>query len=567
MVAEPIVVKRSEARQGDILCCRGNGVLTHPGNIFYLELIKKYQKIYQRTSPKSLNPREKRTIVRKVVDTIEELDPPGRFLRMAGRQEGGVEIFHVIQERETIIKKVSQALREKPKKSVPKGGMAGSSATTATSSSTTTATASREAQKNQLAKELLSLSSSANINSRNSKDPEMLMNHDRNRIGINNISTIRKNGNSNIPRDAESLRSSFSSMTTNSANSLGTSASTGVGLSTSTNDQECIQTLLSLNTIMIDECKYSEEAGQVNNALTSTSTNSISGTGKRNRIGNLSVNVKENPKKIQEGTGTGFSRQKRTCFLQNRKASIPSISSSDIYSYQQRNGKVNQNLYQLTQAILDDRNNINNNINNHNNNNHQVVSSNMEISGRTVFKVPAQQQQQQQQKQTIKLIQLQQKENGDTSRTTSETSTSSSTSTISTMQEIEANKNMCTTKNSFEEKKDNDTKLLMIMGNKNHNNNKPSLPVPHQHQHQHTHQNLPPQESKSYRETSCMNEKSWRKRDFSQYSDYFTHEERDNSSARGGIDKGAADLLLNFGNQSTSFKCARQRNSSQGQTL
>ena len=116
-MAEPITVKRSQARDGDILCCRGNGVLSHPGNVFYLSLIKKYQKMYQ-SRDQLLTAKEKRVIVRHIVDVIESLDPPGRFLKLVGRKPNEAEdVFHVIQDRDTRMKKVSQALRERPKKS------------------------------------------------------------------------------------------------------------------------------------------------------------------------------------------------------------------------------------------------------------------------------------------------------------------------------------------------------------------------------------------------------------------------------------------------------------------
>ena len=128
-MVEPIIVTRSEVRDSDILCCRGNGVIRHPGNKFYLQLIKQYQHIYQRTQ-QPLSAHEKRIIVTHIVDVVESSDPPGRFLRLVGKQSsvgnndgtGGVdpaqaeELFHVIQDRESRMKKVSQALREKPKK-------------------------------------------------------------------------------------------------------------------------------------------------------------------------------------------------------------------------------------------------------------------------------------------------------------------------------------------------------------------------------------------------------------------------------------------------------------------
>lgn len=117
---QPIVVKRGEARNTDILCGRGNGVLCHPGNIYYLKLIKKHQSIYQhgKGGMQSLSQREKRKIVRHIIESIDELDPPGRFLKLVGRdtEHGFEEIYHVIKDDDTRMKKVSQALREKPKK-------------------------------------------------------------------------------------------------------------------------------------------------------------------------------------------------------------------------------------------------------------------------------------------------------------------------------------------------------------------------------------------------------------------------------------------------------------------
>ncbi len=67
----------------------------------------------------SLSQREKRKIVRHIIETIDKLDPPGRFLKLVGRdtEHGFEEIYHVIEDDDTRMKKVSQALREKPKKS------------------------------------------------------------------------------------------------------------------------------------------------------------------------------------------------------------------------------------------------------------------------------------------------------------------------------------------------------------------------------------------------------------------------------------------------------------------
>lgn len=124
---KPTFVTREEVRNTDVICTRGNGVLTHKGNVFYHELIKNYQKIYQRNYPRSLSPKEKKEIVGNVIKTIATLNPPGRFLKISYEKGGGkslgrrdssglVEVFHAIQDAEAISKKVSQALREKPKR-------------------------------------------------------------------------------------------------------------------------------------------------------------------------------------------------------------------------------------------------------------------------------------------------------------------------------------------------------------------------------------------------------------------------------------------------------------------
>ena len=168
----PIMVTRSQCRDNDVLFSRGHGVMRHPGNRFYHQLITKYQHSYRnhKQDTGSIVPRrsyEKRLVARNIVSIIESLDPPGRFLKFVGRQQqqqqqqqqdppadhdqqeeppppasgedgtlhsdralksseisnntpadAGEEIYHVIQDIETKLRKISQALRDKPRSTI-----------------------------------------------------------------------------------------------------------------------------------------------------------------------------------------------------------------------------------------------------------------------------------------------------------------------------------------------------------------------------------------------------------------------------------------------------------------
>jgi len=107
-----IILRRDEVSCNDIFCSRGNGVLSHSGNQSYHDLIKKHKIIYQRKSPRPLRQREKKDIVRDVVNTINSMEPPGRFLKA---HPSDSDRFIVISDPALVTKKVSQALREKPK--------------------------------------------------------------------------------------------------------------------------------------------------------------------------------------------------------------------------------------------------------------------------------------------------------------------------------------------------------------------------------------------------------------------------------------------------------------------
>lgn len=100
-------VHETEVTESDVLSGRGNGVAGHEGNVFYTRLIKDNKEEYQgNTSGKT-----KRQIALRIIDIIKAQDPPGRFLKSKKDEP----FVWSVQEDSVAIKKVTQALREKPK--------------------------------------------------------------------------------------------------------------------------------------------------------------------------------------------------------------------------------------------------------------------------------------------------------------------------------------------------------------------------------------------------------------------------------------------------------------------
>lgn len=93
----------------DIICSRGKGVLTNPGNIFYTTLISEHKANYQN----ALSVKEKKEVVTEVLRIIKSGKPGRRFLKPSGEDndDGSYEQLR----RDDVIKKIAQALREKPK--------------------------------------------------------------------------------------------------------------------------------------------------------------------------------------------------------------------------------------------------------------------------------------------------------------------------------------------------------------------------------------------------------------------------------------------------------------------
>ena len=88
-------------QENDILSGRGRGPNSHSGNVYYRELIKSEKLAYVNG-----NPREKKFIISKILNKIESMKPPGRFLK-----EGKNNNWELVCPDEAR-KKTAQALRE-----------------------------------------------------------------------------------------------------------------------------------------------------------------------------------------------------------------------------------------------------------------------------------------------------------------------------------------------------------------------------------------------------------------------------------------------------------------------
>ena len=88
--------------QHDILSGRGNGANQHPGNIFFRNLIHKYKHHYIHTGPS-----EKKLITKKIVEEVQQLNPPGRFLK----KNHETELWDCL-DIDKVLKKTGEILRE-----------------------------------------------------------------------------------------------------------------------------------------------------------------------------------------------------------------------------------------------------------------------------------------------------------------------------------------------------------------------------------------------------------------------------------------------------------------------
>jgi len=95
----------SEPTSSDVLSGRGGKINSHEGNVRFRELIGEHKHEYLAGTTKKL---AKANIAAKIVETIRNLDPPGRFLKVADAKKG---LWTEIGD-EKARKKAGQALRE-----------------------------------------------------------------------------------------------------------------------------------------------------------------------------------------------------------------------------------------------------------------------------------------------------------------------------------------------------------------------------------------------------------------------------------------------------------------------
>ena len=101
-------VKIDQVRKYDVLSGRGNGVANHEGNQFYTKLVKDHKEEYQNNA----NCARKKEIAMSILKIITNQTPPGRFLK----DKKGEAFAYTVQDEQFAMKKVAQALQEKPKK-------------------------------------------------------------------------------------------------------------------------------------------------------------------------------------------------------------------------------------------------------------------------------------------------------------------------------------------------------------------------------------------------------------------------------------------------------------------
>ncbi len=108
----------TEIKLNDVLCGRGGRIAQHSGNLYFRDLVRKYRSTYL---SKEIKKKHKIKIASKIVQTIRNLDPPGRFLREQqaikgpnrddNDEDGGSVWLEIGDEKAN--KKAGQAMREK----------------------------------------------------------------------------------------------------------------------------------------------------------------------------------------------------------------------------------------------------------------------------------------------------------------------------------------------------------------------------------------------------------------------------------------------------------------------
>lgn len=92
----------------DVLCGRGGQSNNHPGNEWFRRLVRSNRALY-RSCPKHT----KLLVAKAIVQAVQQQDPPGRFIKLKGSENGSKDIVWVPITYTQAVNKTSQALREK----------------------------------------------------------------------------------------------------------------------------------------------------------------------------------------------------------------------------------------------------------------------------------------------------------------------------------------------------------------------------------------------------------------------------------------------------------------------
>lgn len=107
------IVYAHQVTKSDVLSGKGRGVAFTEGNQFFNWLVKAHQQEYQSEYGPS---QSKKRITHQVLYSIKQQDPEGRFLKPHNDPSRSHENLWIVQDDKFAKKKISQALREKPKK-------------------------------------------------------------------------------------------------------------------------------------------------------------------------------------------------------------------------------------------------------------------------------------------------------------------------------------------------------------------------------------------------------------------------------------------------------------------
>ena len=98
--ADPVVI--SHPSENDVLFGKGHCIHNHTGNKQYRQIVDDKKQLYAMATKNS----EKKAIAYQVLRAIQELNPPGKFLK-----KGNDGVYYE-QEENTVVTKIKQALRE-----------------------------------------------------------------------------------------------------------------------------------------------------------------------------------------------------------------------------------------------------------------------------------------------------------------------------------------------------------------------------------------------------------------------------------------------------------------------